>query len=79
VLSGVTLLGPIYFDFDGLETTFSVDTTGFWGSGFTPKFVGLDFGDSHSWERRIPEPATLALFGLGLAGLAGMRRKKLPA
>ena len=28
---------------------------------------------------RIPEPATLALFGLGLAGFGAMRRKKLVA
>ncbi len=79
VSSGVTLLGPINFDFEGLGTTFSVNTDGTWGSGFTPKFTGLDFGDSHSWERRIPEPGSLALFGLGLAGLGAVRRKKLAA
>lgn len=76
VFSGVTLLGPINFDFDGLGTTFSVDTTGFWGSGFTPKFAELDFGDSHSWERRIPEPSTFALLGLGLAGLGAVWRRR---
>ena len=77
VLSGVTLTGPINLDFVGTGTTFSVNTDGTWGSGFTPILAELDAGNSHIWERRIPEPATLALFGLGLAGLGAVRWKKL--
>jgi hypothetical protein len=30
-------------------------------------------------QTTIPEPTTLALFGLGLAGLGAMRRRKLAA
>ena len=35
--------------------------------------------DTITVPSRVPEPATLALFGLGLAGLGAVRRKKLAA
>jgi hypothetical protein len=45
-----------------------------WGSGAPSGITALSFALT-----TVPEPATLALFGLGLAGLGAMRRKKLAA
>lgn len=45
------------------------DYTWSWGSGGTADSITLRFVD-------VPTPATLALFGLGLAGLGWRRRKK---
>jgi uncharacterized protein (TIGR03118 family) len=46
-------------------------------NGLVPLYSGL-FGSLSSLSR-VPEPATLALFGVGLAGLGAVRRKKLAA
>ncbi len=38
--------------------------------------IGLDIGIRIDASSQVPAPATLALFGLGLAGLGWSRRKK---
>jgi len=36
----------------------------------------ITFGDNISATRPVPEPATMLLFGAGLAGLAGIIKRK---
>ena len=60
--------------FDVLAPTFAAYTAGPTGQ------VNFSYIFTIDVERRsVSEPATLALFGLGLAGLGAMRRKKLAA
>lgn len=61
-------------DFDGFATG---------GIAFTDaKRPALAYGNPVQWSVRttaVPEPGTLALFGLGLIGLAGVRRRRTAA
>jgi hypothetical protein len=47
-----------------------------WGTGILQVTVADDFGDSRS---PVPEPGSMALFGTGMLGLAGIVRRKLSA
>ena len=66
--SGSTFFGAIS---DTAFTSFSLTVTG-GSSGQIWGLDALDFGGDS-----IPEPGTLALFGLGLAGLGFARRRKV--
>ena len=68
-------LAFVFFGFDGANTFFTSTTSDTWRSTFAPKSV-FDVGDTQNWTLRVPEPGTLALFGVGLAGLGFARRKK---
>jgi PEP-CTERM motif len=73
VLKQATLWGAWYFGVSGTSGTY---TTNWTGSG---PWAGNDLSHSFVLVRgpvRVPEPATLALFGLGLAGVAFARRRK---
>ncbi len=62
------------FSFFGITTD-----TGYINSiSFTPptSWVGIDNFSYGTAGQHVPEPATMLLFGTGLAGLVGMRRRK---
>jgi uncharacterized protein (TIGR03118 family) len=65
-------------DLNKLYFTAGVDeVAGIATNGIAQTYSGL-FGSLSSLSR-VPEPGTLALFGLGLAGLRAVRRKRLAA
>lgn len=57
----------------------SPHATNFEGSNATNPTVGFDSNDPARVFTAAPEPATLALFGLGLAGLAVQQRRRMRA
>jgi hypothetical protein len=67
--------GSIYFDAHSGGSIMSR----VYGSNFASGTVTSDFGlvteFSTSTSTSVPEPATMLLLGLGLIGLAGVRRK----
>ncbi len=63
---------PVWYLFDitGWDGMMDIVLTGFWPGGGGISHVSIYGGDP------VPEPGTLALFGIGLAGAAMARRRK---
>jgi hypothetical protein len=85
--------GPFFdIEYDGFTDVFTAEVLGLSAGTHTAKFVVADAGDSafdsavfiagqsfSDTPTDVPEPATLALVGAGLAGLAFARRRRQAA
>lgn len=80
-LVDVTGSGTLTFDLTSYQgTTISIDWGLIWGGDWdattTAQIYNIDLATASSGTEPVPEPATMLLFGTGLAGVYGANRKR---